>query len=288
MRRCSYCGMEYASGNRCPVDDHALEEMEVHSAPSGPEQTDISKPAITSKSPDLVYPDYQWSARDAWKAVVMLIIFDFCCTQGLIALERHSSGFLHWRLSGAGNLIVLALRYAIDLLVVAYFARTETSETFKIGFGLASKSTKYVWWGIAFALFIRVFGHEMVVHHLGRGVSNFESRAFRSSYGIDRLLYSAPAVVLAPFCEECVYRGFLYRAFRGSYSALVSTGLIVAWTAWTHWTYYSHSALAAFDLSLLTIVQCQLRERTGSLWDTILCHFVFNGSGYLWVAVQSP
>jgi hypothetical protein len=32
------------------------------------------------------------------------------------------------------------------------------------------------------------------------------------------------------------------------------------------------------DLSLLTLVQCYLREKSQSIWDCILCHFAFNAS----------
>ena len=87
-----------------------------------------------------------------------------------------------------------------------------------------------------------------------------------------------PLVLLAPLFEESIYRGFLYKAFRGSYSIPVSSVLIIAWTCYTHWNQYSHSLAAAFDLSLLTLVQCYLREKSGSLWDCILCHMAFNGS----------
>jgi len=71
---------------------------------------------------------------------------------------------------------------------------------------------------------------------------------------------------------------FLYKAFRGSYSMSISTALIVIWTAYTHWLNYSHSLMAAVVLSLFTIVQCHLREKSASLWDCILCHFAFNFS----------
>ncbi len=74
-------------------------------------------------------------------------------------------------------------------------------------------------------------------------------------------------------------RGFFYRAFRGSYSVAVSTLLILGITAVTHWSQFYHSWIAAVDLSALTVLQCFLRERTGNLWDCILCHLVFNVTG---------
>ncbi|MBU6402029.1 MAG: CPBP family intramembrane metalloprotease [Verrucomicrobia bacterium] len=84
--------------------------------------------------------------------------------------------------------------------------------------------------------------------------------------------------MLAPLFEETVYRGFLYRAFRRSFSQRLSVALIIGWTAVTHWNYYSHSWVAAFDLSALTLVQCHLREHSNSLWDCIIPHFAYNTS----------
>ena len=55
--------------------------------------------------------------------------------------------------------------------------------------------------------------------------------------------------------------------------------IMIAWTANSHWSQYSHSLLAAIDLSILTIIQCYLREKSDSLWDCILCHFAYNGAG---------
>ena len=69
-------------------------------------------------------------------------------------------------------------------------------------------------------------------------------------------------------------RGFLYRAFRGSYSVRLSMLLILGVVAWTHSNQF-HSWVAALDLSALTILQCYLRER-GNLRDCIASHLVFN------------
>ncbi len=74
-------------------------------------------------------------------------------------------------------------------------------------------------------------------------------------------------------------RGFFYRAFRGSYPIILSTGLILGITALTHWGQVHRSGFAALAIGALAVFQCYLRERTGNLWDCIICHFVFNASG---------
>jgi membrane protease YdiL (CAAX protease family) len=116
----------------------------------------------------------------------------------------------------------------------------------------------------------------MLIHGWGKGVTNHDIIAFKNTLGLERYFFLAPGL-LAAFFEEPVYRGFLYKAFRGSYSMGISMVLIMGITAWDHWSYYSHW-VAAFDLSIFTIVQCYLREKSNSLWDCILCHFAFNAS----------
>ena len=74
-------------------------------------------------------------------------------------------------------------------------------------------------------------------------------------------------------------RGFLYRAFRGSYSVRTSAGLILLFTAVTHHPQFISSWAAAVVLSAMAILQCTLRERIGNLTDCIITHFVFNLTG---------
>ena len=170
------------------------------------------------------------------------------------------------------------LSYGLELFVAAYFARTESFAALWKALGLDHKPTSLAWWGVAMALILRALGHWMFVLGWSKGVANTALSGFRHSQGLESLFYLLPMIVLAPLFEESIYRGFLYKAFRGSYPTLFSILLIVAYTAYTHWPQYSHSAAAVVDLSLLTLVQCHLREKSASLWDCILCHFAFNAS----------
>jgi membrane protease YdiL (CAAX protease family) len=146
------------------------------------------------------------------------------------------------------------------------------------GFGLDRKPTEFAWLGIALALGVRGFGHFIITHHWSKGVSHYDLAAFRNTVGIERYLFLISPILLSPLFEETMYRGFIYKAFRNSYPLWASMLLVVAWTANTHWGQYSVSWVAAFDISVLTMVQCYLREKSDSLWDCILCHLAFNTS----------
>ena len=84
------------------------------------------------------------------------------------------------------------------------------------------------------------------------------------------------AVIAAPFCEEIVFRGYLYAAakrFAGPWAAGISSALIFA---------AAHGSLAALlPLFVFGGVLAFIYERTGSLWAPIGIHFCFNGATVL-------
>jgi membrane protease YdiL (CAAX protease family) len=86
------------------------------------------------------------------------------------------------------------------------------------------------------------------------------------------------AVIVAPVCEEIVFRGYLYPAakkFAGTWVAGGCTALLFA---------AAHGNFAALlPLFLFGIVLVVLYEKTGSIWAPIAVHLCFNGAT---VAVQ--
>jgi membrane protease YdiL (CAAX protease family) len=267
MKRCPYCGKEYPDdATHCSIDRHPL--------PGDTPQLSSTVEAAVENPIYLVFPDYKWSARDAWKCIGIILVFGLVLVSVSLALNAQFPAFYR---SGFGRFSMATVHYGICLLVAAYFARTESLTAFWKGFGLDRKPSNYVWFGVSMALAIRFFGYFMLIHGWGKGVVNHDIIAFKHTLGPDRYFFLVPLLLLAPFFEESIYRGFLYKAFRGSYSLGISMAIIMLWTAYTHWSYYLHW-VAAFDLSMLAIVQCYLREKSDSLWDCILCHFVFNAS----------
>ena len=282
MKKCPYCGEEYPDSTvYCQTDHFALspsspepgKALEVM-APLPSQQGDPT--SITQQDPYLLYPDYRWRARDGWKCLGFLVVIEIVLGFMFYALRLQPT-LRAWYDSGYGYVLRSAIFYAASLLTAAYFARTETFSCFWVGFGFHRKPSDYVWFGISMALIIRGIGHFLLAHHWGRGRTAYDIDAFRHTVGGTRYLYLVPLLMFAPCLEEAVNRGFLYKAFRGSYPIWFSMLLIVGWTAMTHASQYVHW-IAAMDLSLLTLVQCYLREKSESLWDCVLCHLVYNGS----------
>ncbi len=293
MKRCPYCGKEYPDDAvLCSNDGYALPEVVVHAElaekqANPPNQgLDLDRAAADTKGTSndqstLAYPDYQWSASDGWKCLGITLLLGLLLSTGAVVIGRYFPSFNAWRRSGPGYLFQDLLHFTLYLMAAAYFARTETLNSFLHGFGLDRKPSNRVWFGIVMALIIRGFGHFILVHRWSKGVSSYDLAAFRNTGGMERYLFLVPSVLFAPFFEETIYRGFVYRAFRNSFPVWASMAIVIAWTANTHWSQYSISWVAAFDLSMLTIVQCYLREKSDSIWDCIFCHFAFNASRLL-------
>lgn len=81
------------------------------------------------------------------------------------------------------------------------------------------------------------------------------------------------AVIVAPICEEIVFRGYFYSAskkFLGPWAAGICSALVFA---------AAHGSLAALlPLFIFGCVLVFVYEKTGSLWAPMALHFCFNGA----------
>lgn len=278
MKQCAYCGNEYSDDTTlCTIDRQPLNEAGVvASMAAQKDAASETSPAPQESDFHVVYPEYRWSARDAWKFLGMYLVFSVMEFYVTGALSAHFRPFYLWFWGPMGVVTMTLIYVCVGLLTAAYFARTETFISFCQAMGLDRRPSKYFWLGIAAALGIQLVSYILHTLHLEKWYSdNYEIGLFEAASGPQRYLYLFP-LMFAPFWEELVNRGFLYKSFRGSYSVPVATSLILAWTVFTHWNQYRHFGWAVIGLSTLTVVQCYLREKSKSLWDCIGCHFAFN------------
>ncbi len=90
-------------------------------------------------------------------------------------------------------------------------------------------------------------------------------------------------VILPPFTEEIVARGFLFGGLRTKLpfasAAVITSTLFAA----AHLGEASNGLLwvAAVDTFILSLVLCYLREKTGSLWPSIGVHALKNGLAFI-------
>lgn len=137
-------------------------------------------------------------------------------------------------------------------------------------------------WGLWFALELTVTGF---FGHAPQDTVNL----FRASSGIDFAVLAVMAVIGAPICEELVFRGFLQNAVSSSLkhgralSLLKGNTLVAEYLAGAvsasifalmHMQFHPVTLLLLFALGF---IHAELYRRSGSLYCSMLLHFVNNG-----------
>lgn len=86
-----------------------------------------------------------------------------------------------------------------------------------------------------------------------------------------RLVIAAAAVIVAPVCEEIVYRGFVYnilKRYSGRVVAILLSALLFS---------VIHGSLAqTLPLLVFGVVQCILYDKARSLWLPMALHAIYN------------
>jgi hypothetical protein len=90
--------------------------------------------------------------------------------------------------------------------------------------------------------------------------------------------FFALALIVFPFIEEIVMRGFIYRIFRDYYGILFSSGLVLLIVLVTHWSAMTASVPAFLILCIVQVVLCLIYEKTNCLWNSIICHATYNAT----------
>lgn len=82
-------------------------------------------------------------------------------------------------------------------------------------------------------------------------------------------------VVIAPFAEEALFRGYMYGKLRRAvpvWVAMIATSLLFG-AIHAQWN-------VAIDVFVLSMVACSLREITGSIWAGTLLHMIKNAVAF--------
>lgn len=118
----------------------------------------------------------------------------------------------------------------------------------------------------------------------GLNVDQTQQTGFEQAHGDNQLvLVFISLVLIPPFVEEIITRGFLYKGLKQGLpkaAAVIITSLLFAAA---HLQWGSGAALlwiAAIDTFTLSLVLIYLVEKTGSLWASICLHMLKNGIAF--------
>lgn len=153
--------------------------------------------------------------------------------------------------------------------------------------GLTRPAWSQVGWGVLavvpyFALYFVIVS--IVSHFYPLNVDQKQEIGFDHATGaIALMLTFISLVVLPPFVEEVMMRGFLYSGLRKAFPKVVSALVVSAIFGIAHLAEGGNAGplwIGALDTFTLSVVLVSLREMTGNLWAGITLHAVKNGIAY--------
>lgn len=178
---------------------------------------------------------------------------------------------VHW---SGGVLLLNLISECLALFVVLLFARPKSiksaAELFAFKVPKLTAATLMIVLGAALAI--------VAVYLVNNGGGNPQTALVHnlSGSGPSGIVWLRFIIIITPIVEEIAVRGYIYTAFRGSYSITVSVTMILLIAGAAHFTAITSSWVAAGALLALNLLLCIIRERTDNLWNCVLCHGAYN------------
>ena len=138
-----------------------------------------------------------------------------------------------------------------------------------------------------FVTYIALRFSSYLIHNLwssmayGTGRTKLVDFFFRANLPLttDKYIFALEAlriVVIAPFVEEFLFRGFLNNLLRGKVNTFIRMSIVSIPFAALHYTYI-HNWIQFIYYLIISIVFFLVYERRRSLFDAILLHSLYNG-----------
>ncbi len=180
------------------------------------------------------------------------------------------------------NSILAALIYMLTIAIVIGFPwLVKKYRTTKEDIGLTRLPT-WMDIGLAPAGFIVYFLGSMLLLYLcslvfpGLNLNQAQETGFGGVFhNYELLLAFFTLVVLAPFAEEVLFRGYLYGKLRQRVPMWVAVLLTSVLFGVIHGQWN-----VGLDVFILSIVMCALREITGNIWAGMLVHMIKNSIAF--------
>ncbi|HEU5187907.1 MAG TPA: type II CAAX endopeptidase family protein [Candidatus Saccharimonadales bacterium] len=200
------------------------------------------------------------------------ILYSIASSLTLLALSQNEQSFV------AIILYELFLVSTVVLVVYAYGKKIAD-------LGIGSFRIDYLWRAVlAFILYIPL---SEIIMRLAGIVFPYDAEqaqpvGFVNPQGwLEPTLIFIGLVLIVPLAEELLFRGFIFAGFRKRLSFWVTSVCVSLLFAVVH-----GQVNVALDVFSLSLVLCYLREKTQSLWPSILLHVAKNGVAF-WALLQT-
>lgn len=210
-------------------------------------------------------PKGRASASAACLCFVCLVFSNIVVTGFLVLANRP---FLNSHLGVVASYILSSL---IFLAITICFSRVQTPRAFRDFFAFNAPNSRTVIAAILLGAVVAALAVYMVDVKLAA-----PRNGTAESIGPEHVWSFRLLLLLTPFTEEIVIRGFLYKALREDYSVRVSIFLILIITLFLHFGVIYSAPVGAVPLLALNAIVSLFREKTNSIWNCIICHFAYN------------
>lgn len=132
-----------------------------------------------------------------------------------------------------------------------------------------------------FYLIITTFFSNLVAQIFGVDLTQQQDIGYSNPNGYELTLTFIALVMLAPFVEETLFRGFLFKAFRRTFGFWLGAIVVSLLFAVAH-----GQANVGIDVFVLSMFLCYLREKTDSLWPSIALHALKNLVAFIFLFIM--
>lgn len=220
---------------------------------------------------------FRWTAREGFIGALALILSSLALNQMLRIGYETSPGFANWVRTNSylAELTFMFLRLWLWLFVTWLCSRSQSIYGFvhSAGFGLRPTLSG---WLLALVVAVPTGFLDLLLAKRSWIHQNAPAVAYEKTNQVIWWFFIVYTVIMSPFVEEILMRGFLYRAFRGSFGIVSSIAAIVGIQTYFHWGLVTNDLVALLSLTMGGVVLCIVRERTASTWNCVLFHSVYN------------
>ena len=203
--------------------------------------------------------------------VPQFVLYPFIGIIQMIPTDANAKTFIFQGLSELGTISILWL--VLRKLYHSHFR--------DIGLGEFNPSL-LSWSVLAFPVYLvgSLVAINIAQSVFGIDVSEVQDIGYSSPDGLVMVFVFVGLVLLAPFAEELLFRGFLFNAVRQMFGFWVSAGVVSLLFAVAH-----QQLNVGIDVFVLSMVLCYLREKTHSLWPSIGLHVLKNFVAFMFLFV---
>lgn len=203
-----------------------------------------------------------------------------------LALVPFITFIQHWSINENAKIFILQGCAHLLTLVLLWFVITKLYHASIKSIGLNRFKPNLLW--LSVLLFPLYIAASTAVSSAVSGLFNVnlqeqQNIGYANPNGVELLLIFVALVVLAPFVEEVLFRGFLFRAFRRTCGFLFGSVIVSLLFAVAH-----GQVNVGVDVFVLSMFLCYLREKTDTLWTPIALHSMKNLVAFVILFIIKP